>query len=742
MHRKYLIALSILTAATAWAESPAVRKVQPARALDRVAAAPPTERFAGMKHLAAPHNDGSLKADFTVAGADALAPVMTENFDATPSGWTFDDTKEVTWKCQRAYEPGNERSFSNINPDDVASLFVEGPYQTYKRECSSATSPAVSIPANGKLSFWLGFSLNYDDVCRLLVDVVAGQDTVRVWDSSMAEGEKPWSWRFVEIPLDDYAGRDVNIRLTYGPGSGDMFETGGYLGDFYIDDFTISGMKPVESIDVITGDKISLKDISEGAPVKWQWAMPGAVPESSEEQNPEIYYTRDGVYDISLTVSDAAGNTDVINRKAFVNVTGTAPTARIGTPASFRNSTNRLPLIAPFAPVTFFDASTGYPDSWKWSFSGVDADPETLFTSTEETPEVAFSYLHEQNVALEVANGHGSDSDECRVSVEYSAVVNNLLPDDRATNFDMEDWGMFPGSNTRKITAYAERFSRPSRPVMIDGAYVFFSRAEATELVDQIANVGVHLYTSENGKPGKKLDSMWWSVFELDVTTDGSLVGTSFPFTETPVVDDEFFIVVDGLPEFSEGCCVSFGMADFRSEGNTAMMLKEGEWIEVPDYFGADKHTSFMIYPSVHHSVMSLVPADSPTEYEVDGNSGSIKCQLFSYLGYKTPADTDCDWLRLVNTPNGMTLDDLEIAYDAIPEGTTERTGHLTLTDGASSLTLTVHQKGDVGIDAIAADPTTEVFTLSGLRVSDPTSLLPGLYIVRQNGTTRKILVR
>ncbi len=668
----------------------------------------PAEQYEGVRTMHADsgfRTASSLKADFTVAGSGSLAAVFTQNFDTTnPSGWSFDKPTDVVWSIKQAGAPGSAKSFSSINPDDISSLFVEGPYQTYKRAKSSAYSPLITIPANGTLSFYTGFSKNYDEQCRLYLDIICGSDTAAIWDSSQASGEKPWAWRHVTLPLEQYVGKEVKFRFTYGPGSADTFNTGGYMGDFYIDDFIVNGMKAVESIAVITGEKIDLTDLSSGDPVQWIWNMPGAVPSTSTERNPQIYYTRGGVYDITLTVKDAAGNSDVRTCTGFVTVTGQAPQACIIPPASFRSSSTRRHLVAPLAPVTYTDGSAGFPDTHKWSFTGVHPDPAMMYESEDVDPQVSYSFLHDHTVTLSVANEHGADTTSCDVTVEYSAVVNNMQPTDKLVTFDMQDWGVFPGSNTRKITAYAERFSKPSRPVMIDGAYVYFVTAKATEVADQIANVGVHLYTSENGKPGRRLDSMWWSVIDLDLpNAAGQVVGTAFPFTESPIVDDEFFIVVDGLPEFTETCSVSFGMADFRSSGNTALMLKDGQWIEVPEYFGKDKGTSYMIYPSIHHSVMSPIPVGARTDFVVTKNAGSISFPIFSYMGYKTPAEIDNDWMRITSTPNGLTLDTLQITYDALPGNIELRTGHITLTDGASKLTLTILQDKNQGINVTQA---------------------------------------
>ncbi|MDE7437866.1 MAG: PKD domain-containing protein [Muribaculaceae bacterium] len=676
---------------------------------------------------------GILNADFTTDGSDALAPVVTFGFDTDFQGWTTDPTTNVTWSIKKESALSDTHKFGQINPETQASLFVEGPYQVFKRETSSITSPAMEIPANGSLSFYIGYSLNYDDACRLSLKISTDdfETSEELWNSKDGEGEKPWQWRHVELKLDSYIGKNVKFRFTYGPGSSDNFNTGGYMGDFTIDDFVISGRKAVESVAVMTGDIITLLDLTSGTPTEWSWNFPGGVPETSSEANPSVYYTKGGSYDISLTVKDAEGNVSTKTRKDFVTVTGTAPVAKILPPATFRLSSNRKYLVAPLAPVTFKDASTGFPTEYTWGFSGVLTEPTEIFTSTEPNPTVSYAYLHDHNVVMFAQNELGLSQAECEVTAEYSGTINNLLPSDRSTVFDMEDWGVFPGSNTRRITAYAERFSAPSVPVRIFGAYVFFNEAQAEELVDQITNVGVHLYTSKDGKPDKCLDSWWWQVFELDTPSGGQAVGTSFPFTEAPFVSDEFFIVVDGIPTYKEGTRVSFGMADFRAEGGTAMMLKDGEWMEVADYFPAGKnHTSFMIYPEIAHSVMSTL---NPSEglVEVGADQGETQFEIFSYMGYETPV-SDSDWLRVTSEPNGLTVDTIKVAYDKKPSTTDVREGNIYLTDGATTLTLTVRQQGESGVTIINGDEgEVEYVNLQGIKVTNPAA---GQILIRKAG--------
>ena len=187
-----------------------------------------------------------------------------------------------------------------------------------------------------------------DDYCRLQISVSADafETSEILWNSADEDGEKPWRWHEFSVSLEKYSGRKIQIRFTYGPGKNDSFGTGGYMGDFAIDGLKITGVSTVEQVEAATGEVIAFADMSSGSPTAWQWAFPGGTPSTSTDQNPRVFYTRDGVYDVTLTVSNADGS-DTKTRTGFVKVTGSAPLARILPPATFRFSETRLPMVAP-----------------------------------------------------------------------------------------------------------------------------------------------------------------------------------------------------------------------------------------------------------------------------------------------------------------------------------------------------------------------------------------------------------
>ncbi len=712
---------------------------------------------------------GNLTASVSVEGMGESQAYFEENFNtgAIPAGWEIAPTSEVTWTVSK---PSGPKEFAE-DPADGGSLVQDTPYQTFKREKSWAVSPEFAVGPNALLEVWMGFSLNYEDCCSMTIQVSDDNfyTFTDLWFSRGQTGEKPWQWRKVQASMAAFAGKRVKLRFFYGAGSGDMFDTGGYSGDYRIDNIRVSGPGTVESVELTTGERVRFVADTDADVESYMWSFPGGVPSTSTEATPEVYYTADGEYDVTLTVTRGE-ETATATRVGFVKVTGTEPSAAIGYPATFRHyEQGRIPLVAPMVPVTFRDASGGFPDSWSWEFAGTDADNTVL--TTADTPEatVAYSYLHEHPVALTVANTHGASSAYGSVVAEYEGNVTNLRPGELGTVFDLEGTGTFPGSNTMKITAYAEKFSAPSRPMRVYGAYVFFTKVLASSVYYQLQTITVRLCKAdENGLPGEQLDFGFWDVFELE-TGDGTggAVGTPFEFTDCPVVDSDFFIVVEGIPELvdnaDEQCDVRMAMAPFRPEGNTAYMLKDGKWVDAAGYFPAPaNHTSYMILVNMAHSVISNLPG-TDSEFTVNQNAGELTLQLFSYMGWDKEKSTCSEpWLHIASEPGEMTVDEVKVTYDALP-GTSPRSGEITLTDGITSHTFTVTQEYQSALTAAAATSGSIVYDGPAATLTAPGSvtvcnamgaevahsvngslyvghLAPGVYVARSGSDTLKFM--
>ncbi len=91
---------------------------------------------------------------------------------------------------------------------------------------------------------------------------------------------------------------------------------------------------------VCTGASITFKDVSWNAEVTSRvWSFPGGTPSTDTSANPVVVYNTPGVYNVTLTVSSAAG-TDQITRTGIVEV--------LPNPGS-----NSIPFAEGFETITF-----------------------------------------------------------------------------------------------------------------------------------------------------------------------------------------------------------------------------------------------------------------------------------------------------------------------------------------------------------------------------------------------------
>ena len=98
--------------------------------------------------------DGGLIADFSIQGSGAQKTVWSEGFDAGMPAWEFNygEGNAITFTLEQSPE---NYQFSAIDENDVQSLHIDGPYQTFKRTIGTATTPAMNVPANGQFHCYL-----------------------------------------------------------------------------------------------------------------------------------------------------------------------------------------------------------------------------------------------------------------------------------------------------------------------------------------------------------------------------------------------------------------------------------------------------------------------------------------------------------------------------------------------------------------------------------------------------------
>jgi len=148
-------------------------------------------------------------------------------------------------------------------------------------------------------------------------------------------------------------------------------------------------------------------DTSTGNPTSWTWDFGDTT--NSTVQNPVHVYTAEGVYNVTLTVTNECGS-DSITKQEFIHVSPpcTPPVANFAADPTW----GFVPLC-----VSFFDASTGGPTSWHWDFGDGG-------TSNDKNPVHLYNQTGKYNVTLTVANDCGSDT------ITRSECITVVLPCD------------------------------------------------------------------------------------------------------------------------------------------------------------------------------------------------------------------------------------------------------------------------------------------------------------------------
>lgn len=209
------------------------------------------------------------------------------------------------------------------------------------------------------------------------------------------------------------------------------------------------------------GEQINFIDLSTGLPYQWSWEFEGGVPATSNQQNPMgIQYDTEGVYNVTLTVSNNFG-LDVLTKELYITVSETDPC----TEAPTADFTAVPRLIAAGESVHFQDLSTGLPSTHTWSFAG--GSPSY---SSEGSPTNAITYATPgiYDVTLTVSNSCGADvlTKENYIYVfsgsvqQYCDTLTTVNPGETVQTWvPTGTWGFMAGHNGDNIKRYANYFS-------------------------------------------------------------------------------------------------------------------------------------------------------------------------------------------------------------------------------------------------------------------------------------------
>lgn len=152
--------------------------------------------------------------------------------------------------------------------------------------------------------------------------------------------------------------------------------------------------------DVASGDPpltVEFTDISEGTPIAWLWNF-GDGSATTTTQNPTHEFTESGTYNVTLTVTDANGNTSSVTHTIVVNDEPPPPDDVLTAEFSFDPAGGDAALA-----VDFTDETVGTPTVWYWTFGDGSY-------STEQNPSHTFSLPGVYTIVLSVRDTNGATS--------------------------------------------------------------------------------------------------------------------------------------------------------------------------------------------------------------------------------------------------------------------------------------------------------------------------------------------
>lgn len=179
------------------------------------------------------------------------------------------------------------------------------------------------------------------------------------------------------------------LQLTFEDGSGKIERVAVDVVDAVSADFS------AEPTTAIVDAPVKFTDASTGGVDTWKWVFEGGTPSTSTDQNPEVTYSAEGVYDVTLiaTRSDVS-SVDTLVMEDYITVNSLDE--------AIISFTADATTIDAGGSVTYTNATTGA-DTYQWTFEG-----GTPATSVEANPVVTYNDPGVYDVSLVAVNAGGA----------------------------------------------------------------------------------------------------------------------------------------------------------------------------------------------------------------------------------------------------------------------------------------------------------------------------------------------
>lgn len=250
---------------------------------------------------------------------------FTQDFEGSfpPSEWEITNPdNSYTWEQKAATGNGASTKAAFINFYD---------YQTLGQK-DALTTPLIALTGIPKLTFNYAYAYNgYDDglavyivtQCGAIVSAPVfskiGTDLTTINQQGAFTPSQASHWKQITIDLAAYVGQSIQIRFV---------TTNEYGNNLYLDDICVKDYTPITPVANFSAnkttanagiDEVAFTDLSTGPGTSWEWTFAGGTPATSTLQNPVVSYAAVGTYDVTLKVTNPAGN-NTVTKTAFISV--------------------------------------------------------------------------------------------------------------------------------------------------------------------------------------------------------------------------------------------------------------------------------------------------------------------------------------------------------------------------------------------------------------------------------------
>ena len=326
-------------------------------------------------------NGATLRArnaasDFCLVEINSMIP---EEFGAYWSGWNRTLDANIAGYIAGIHHPnGDIKKFSWSDNGVTATAYGGNPGTTHWRITWSGQT--TTEPGSSGSGLW-------DSNHHLIGQLHGG-------GAACGNTQPDWYGRFGV----SWTGGGTNAtRLSnwLDPGNTGVQTLDGF--DFY---GTSTGNAPVAEFSgapttVVVGGQVSFTDLSTNNPTAWQWTFQNGTPPTANTPNPNVTYNTPGIWNVTLTASNAHGD-NTMTKNQYITVVQEGELA-----ANFIGNPTTVPVGG---TVQFTDQSSGPPTSWSWEFAG--GNPPT---SPDQNPSVTYPAAGVYSVTLTVSDGTNTE---------------------------------------------------------------------------------------------------------------------------------------------------------------------------------------------------------------------------------------------------------------------------------------------------------------------------------------------